>query len=154
MKTKAILVVLVLFAYACNNNKSNDVTNEDDTTIEDTLTVQEPVASENPTETTNSKEFANEAFRKVRFEKLPDNKFRVRGEAQVFEATINWSVEDGHVVYDEGFTTATLGAPEWGEFDFTFHIDKADEIAVLNLIIYEISMKDGNQTNVLLIPLK
>ncbi|MFD2909691.1 Gmad2 immunoglobulin-like domain-containing protein [Flavobacterium ardleyense] len=149
MKLKAIFLLVLCTLFACNNKKG-------DTKIDDNLPPLDTIQVEKPTDAdvSSDKEFSNERFRKVVAEKLTDNKFRVQGEAQVFEATINWSVEDGHNVYDEGFTTASIGAPEWGKFDFTFEIKDANEIAVLNLILYEISAKDGNQTNVLLVPLK
>lgn len=146
MKTKVLWILLSITLLACNDSKK-----ETNITTEIVTDTTKPTSTD---EVVAKKEFANERFRKVTFEKLPDNKFRVIGEAQVFEATINWSVEDGHVVYQEGFTTASMGAPEWGQFEFIFQIEKASEIKVLNLLLYEISAQDGNQTHVLLIPLK
>lgn len=149
MKIKAALVLLVFLVIACNNKKEEINSDEIEASV-DTIQLEEPKTTDNE----SVKEFSNERFRKVVAEKLEGNKFRIQGEAQVFEATINWSVEDGHNVYEEGFTTATIGAPDWGKFDFTFEIKKAEDIQVLNLILYEISAKDGNQTHVLLVPLK
>ena len=150
MKIKAAFLVLVFLVISCNNKKEENMNNDEIQVSVDTIQLEQPKETDNE----SVKEFSNDRFRKVVVEKLEGNKFRIQGEAQVFEATVNWSVEDGHNVYDEGFTTATIGAPDWGKFDFTFEIKKAEEIEVLNLILYEISAKDGNQTHVLLVPLK
>lgn len=150
MKIKAALLVLVFLVISCNNKKEENMNNDEIQVSVDTIQLEDPKVVDNE----SVKEFSNDRFRKVVVEKLEGNKFRIQGEAQVFEATVNWSVEDGHNVYDEGFTTATIGAPDWGKFDFNFEIKKAEDIEVLNLILYEISAKDGNQTHVLLVPLK
>lgn len=150
MKIKAAFLVLVFLVISCNNKKEENMNNDEIQVSVDTIQLEDPKVVDNE----SLKEFSNDRFRKVVVEKLKGNKFRIQGEAQVFEATVNWSVEDGHNVYDEGFTTATIGAPDWGKFDFTFEIKKAEDIEVLNLILYEISAKDGNQTHVLLVPLK
>ena len=150
MKIKAAIFALVFLVISCNNKKEENINNDETEVSVDTVQLEEPKVPDNE----SVKEFSNERFRKVVVEKLQGDKFRIQGEAQVFEATVNWSVEDGHNVYDEGFTTATIGAPDWGKFDFTFQIKKAEDIQVLNLILYEISAEDGNQSHVLLIPLK
>lgn len=150
MKIKAAFLVLVFLVISCNNKKEENMNNNETQVSVDTIQLEQPKETDNE----SVKEFSNDRFRKVVVEKLVGNKFRIQGEAQVFEATVNWSVEDGHNVYDEGFTTASIGAPDWGKFDFTFEIKKAEDIEVLNLILYEISAKDGNQTHVLLVPLK
>lgn len=150
MKIKAAIFALVFLVISCNNKKEENINNDETEVSVDTVQLEEPKVPDNE----SVKEFSNELFRKVVVEKTQDDKFRIQGEAQVFEATVNWSVEDGHNVYDEGFTTATIGAPDWGKFDFTFQIKKAEDIQVLNLILYEISAEDGNQSHVLLIPLK
>lgn len=150
MKIKAAFLVLVFLVISCNNKKEENMNNDEIQVSVDTIQLEQPKETDNE----SVKEFSNDRFRKVVVEKLEGNKFRIQGEAQVFEATVNWSVEDGHNVYDEGFTTASIGAPDWGKFDFTFEIKKAEDIEVLNLILYEISAKDGNQTHVLLVPLK
>ena len=150
MKIKAAIFALVFLVISCNNKKEENINNDETEVSVDTVQLEEPKVPDNE----SVKEFSNKRFRKVVVEKLQGDKFRIQGEAQVFEATVNWSVEDGHNVYDEGFTTATIGAPDWGKFDFTSQIKKAEDIQVLNLILYEISAEDGNQSHVLLIPLK
>lgn len=149
MKSKSIYIFALFVLFACNKQKSNENIN-DKNLVQDTVLIKQTEKNEKE----KVKEFSNERFRKVAVVKLEGDKFRVQGEAQVFEATINWSVEDGHYVYNEGFTTATMGAPEWGKFDFTFEIKKLEEIAVLNLVLYEVSAEDGSHIHTLLVPLK
>ena len=75
----------------------------------------------------------------------------VKGLARVFEATVQYEFEDGHYVYDKGYTTASEGAPEWGEFEITIKLDeKVDGQAMV--ILYEESMKDGSRLHELQIP--
>lgn len=149
MKLRHTLLLLTLALFACNDNKSSE-TGIDITTIStDTLQV------ENATEKAEMpNEYSNERFRNVVLEKLGDDKFRVKGQAQVYEATINWSVEDGHNIITDGFTTATIGAPEWGDFDFTFEAKKAEENSVLTLVLFETSAEDGSQKHSLPISLQ
>ena len=149
MKLKHLLIFLVFTVFACNNKKSTDTEIITNTVSADTIQVEKPIEQSEVL-----KEYKNERFRKVTLEKLGDNKFRVKGQAQVFEATINWSVEDGHYVIIDGFTTATIGAPEWGDFDFTFEAKKAEQNSALTLILFEESAKDGSQLYTLPISLE
>ena len=149
MKSKSIYIFVLFVLFACHKQKSNENIN-DKNLVQDTVLFKQTEKIEKE----KVKEFSNERFRKVAVEKLEGNKFRIQGEARVFEATLNWSVEDGHYVYNEGFTTATMGAPEWGKFDFTFEIKKSEEIAVLNLVLFEVSAEDGSHNYTLLVPLK
>jgi len=79
--------------------------------------------------------------------------FKVSGEARVFEASFNYSFEDGHNVLAEGYVMADQGAPAWGKFEF--------EVAFKNptspygiLSIYESSAEDGRPIHQLEIPVK
>lgn len=150
MKSKSIYLFVLFVLFACNKQKSEKSTNDENLAHQDTVLFKQT----QKTEKEGLKEFSNERFRKVIVDELEGGEFRIQGEAQVFEATINWSVEDGHYVYNEGFTTATMGAPEWGKFDFTFEIKKSEEIAVLNLVLFEVSAEDGSHNYTLLVPLK
>ena len=149
MKFRHALIILLLTIFACNKNKSSETEIITNTVSTDTLEIEKPVE-----EVQLGKEYENERFRKVTMEKLGNNKFRVKGQAQVYEATINWSVEDGHYVIIDGFTTATIGAPEWGDFDFTFEAKKAEQNSALTLILFEESAKDGSQQYTLPISLE
>ena len=142
MKFRHIFILSVFTVFACNKNKSSETEVITNTVSTDTLLFEKPVE-----EVDFGKEYKNERFRKVTLEKLGKNKFRVKGQAQVFEATINWSVEDGHYVIIDGFTTASIGSPEWGDFDFTFEAKKGEQNSALTLILFEESAKDGSQQN-------
>lgn len=95
----------------------------------------------------------NVAFRI--FEPAPDaevkDKIVVRGLARVFEATIQYEFEDGHYLFDKGFTTASEGAPGWGEFEIVIDLDKVPSGSA-RVILYEESAKDGSRLHELQIP--
>ncbi len=149
MKIKSIIWLLSILLFSCNNQKSEDSKTDDTLVKEDSVTISntiEPI-KEIP------KEFSNERFRRVSIEKKEGDKYRVKGEAQVFEATFNWVVEDGHYVLKDGYEMTDAGAPEWGKFDFTFDVKKIDDYSTLLLILFEVSAKDGNHNYELPIPL-
>ncbi len=81
------------------------------------------------------------------------DKIVIRGLARVFEGVIMYEFEDGHFILDEGFTTATKGAPEWGEFEITIDVNGVAYETGL-VVLYEESAKDGSRINELIIPLK
>ena len=78
-------------------------------------------------------------------EKISNDKFRIKGEGQIYEANFNWVVEDGHNELKEGYEMTEAGAPEWGKFDFILDVAKNRENPTLTLILFEISVKDGNR---------
>ena len=149
MKLKHLLIFLVLTVFACNEDKSSENEIITNSLSVDTIQVEKPIEQSEVL-----KEYKNERFRNVTLEKLGDNKFRVKGQAQVYEATIKWTVEDGHDVIVGGFTTASIGAPEWGDFDFTFEAKKAEQNSALTLILFQESAKDGSQQYTLPISLE
>jgi hypothetical protein len=77
----------------------------------------------------------------------------VRGLARVYEGTILYEFEDGHFILDEGFTTATEGAPGWGEFEIIIEFDDVANYSG-RVILFEESAKDGSRINELQIPIK
>ncbi|TCT16086.1 sporulation and spore germination protein [Natranaerovirga pectinivora] len=95
----------------------------------------------------------NVAFRI--FEPIPGSEVKdqivVRGLARVFEATIQYEFEDGHFLFDKGFTTASEGAPGWGEFEIIIDLDEIDFNSG-SIILYEESAKDGSRLHELVIP--
>ena len=149
MKIRHILILLVFTIFSCNKNKTDETEIITNSISTDTIAVEKPVEKSEVL-----KKHQNERFRNVTVEKLKNNNFRVKGEAQVYEATIKWTVEDGHYIITDGFTTATIGAPEWGDFDFTFEAKKAEENSALTLILFEESAKDGTQLHSLAISLE
>ena len=64
------------------------------------------------------------------------------GSATVFEATVSWQLRSGDRVVDEGFDTATVGAPERGEWTGSTSAPPGD----YELWAFESSAKDGSIT--------
>lgn len=149
MKTITTLCLFAALLFACTTKKSEEAIPVS-TTIPSNNTDTEKQTVILP----ETKKYANDRFRKVTVEKVAEHKFRIQGEAQVFEANINWSVEDGHKELKKGFTTATIGAPEWGTFDFTIEAEKERENSTLQLVLFEMSMKDGSRQHELAIVLE
>lgn len=112
-----------------------------------------PTPKETPSEAVILTKHSNQRFREVTIERLADDKFRVKGQGQIFEASFSWVVEDGHYELAEGFATTDAGAPEWGNFDFTLDVPQKDANSTLTLILFESSAKDGSRQHELLIPL-
>lgn len=78
--------------------------------------------------------------------------YHVTGKARVWEATVQYRVKEGKKVLTKGKTTATVGAPEWGDFSLHFTIPKAKN-KKRTLELYEQSMADGSDLHKLVIPL-
>lgn len=131
---------------------SDKDTNPDATEEEE----EEPTESE-PTEDVDTNEVVaeNEAFQI--FEPAPNtevkNQVVVRGLARVFEGTIQYAFEDGHFIIDKGFTTASEGGPEWGEFEITINLADATD-GLYRIVLYEESAKDGSILHELIIPVQ
>jgi hypothetical protein len=89
------------------------------------------------------------------YEPAPDTEVKdriiVRGLARVYEGTVLYEFEDGHYILDEGFTTATEGAPGWGEFEIIIELDDVANYSG-RVILFEESAKDGSRLNELKIP--
>lgn len=79
------------------------------------------------------------------------DKIVVRGLARAFEGTIQYEFEDGHFLFDKGFTTASEGAPGWGEFEIVIDLDKIPSGSA-RVILYEESAKGGSRLHELQIP--
>lgn len=141
--SKFTTLFIVLFVILSCEKKKTDV----DETVTSTPTVVDSTIQ-------TVDKFQNERFRDVEVQKLDNDKYRVQGQAQVYEANVSWFVEDGHDVLKKGFSTATIGAPEWGNFDFTFEVKKDRANSTLTLFIFEQSAEDGSQRHELGIPLK
>lgn len=90
------------------------------------------------------------------FEPAPNSevqgKIVVRGLARVFEGTVLYEFEDGHNILDQGFTTASEGAPGWGEFEIVIELDEKTANGSGTVILYEESAKDGSRMHELQIP--
>ncbi|HZW69147.1 MAG TPA: Gmad2 immunoglobulin-like domain-containing protein [Pseudogracilibacillus sp.] len=75
----------------------------------------------------------------------------IRGLARVFEATVQYSLEDGQDIIDSGFTTASQGGPEWGEFELVITIAGL-ETGDYQVVLYEASAEDNSPLHELIIP--
>lgn len=80
----------------------------------------------------------------------------VSGEARVFEAVMNYAVEDGHDYLLENHHTVAEGAPAWSPFAIELHIPPVEQPVngTLTLELFEYSAKDGSRVNVMTIPLE
>ena len=146
---KRLFWISIILLVSCNKGSKNVTKNEEILKTSDTLSPTKTT----PPDLVTPKKYSNERFREVTVEKVNGNKFRVRGEGQIFEANFNWVVEDGHNELKKGFEMTDAGAPEWGKFDFTFDVSKNDENTTLTLIIFELSAKDGSRQHELPIAL-
>lgn len=97
----------------------------------------------------------NQAFRDITVSGAQGN-YVITGDARVFEATIQYEVEDGHFIFSKGFVTASEGAPGWGIFTININIskEKLPKNGSLSLILFEESAKDGSRMNELIVPLE
>lgn len=141
---KLIYVVLAIALLACSENKRGKEQDTGGAAVQSADSL--PGADGRQTENTLPIDtYANSRFRKVTVEKTGDHQYTVRGEGQLFEATFGWAVEDGHNELKTGFGTASMGAPEWGSFEFTVEVEKARPNSTLMLILFEESAKDGSR---------
>jgi hypothetical protein len=69
----------------------------------------------------------------------------ISGVARVFEATLNYEVTTkNRQILKKGVTTAAIGAPTWGKFDFEdCHISNK----AYCIVIFTTSVRDGNRQN-------
>ena len=140
MKTFFCILCLALFA-GCQPNKPLPATEDsaDSLSIPPPGTDKTTVSPAVPAST-----YSNERFRNVTVLKTAENQYQIKGQGQIFEASFNWIVEDGHNELKKGFTTTDAGAPEWGNFDFTIDVAKERPNSTLTLVLFESSAKDGS----------
>ncbi len=99
------------------------------------------------------KAYQNEIFQEVTVKKVKEGVYEVQGKARIFEAMVDYVVEDGHNELAKGSVMADKGAPEWGAFKFTLEVKKAEPNSTLMLVLFETSAKDGSRRMELPIPL-
>ena len=143
MKWTFLLAAILLLACNKKENQRSTIVNDTLITIPEITTV---IKDEKP-EIHLPKQYSNERFKEVTVERIDENKFRIRGKGQIFEASFNWIIEDGHDELETGFQTTDAGAPEWGNFDFTIAVQKKRENSKLTLVLFESSAKDGRAVN-------
>ena len=146
---KHLFWLALILLVSCKKEMETETVTENTKIAVDTVRPAEP----SPADAEPPKEYANERFREVTVAKVGTDQYRVRGEGQIFEASFNWVVEDGHNELKNGYEMTDAGAPEWGKFDFTITVPKDDKNTVLTLILFEISAKDGSRQHELPIAL-
>lgn len=71
----------------------------------------------------------------------------VTGIARAFEATVDWALFDAEgLELASGFTTASTGAPDWGDMMFNIAYN-VDHLQVGTLQVWETSAQDGSRLN-------
>ena len=142
IQTAILFSTLVIGSCNTGEKKTTEVQSDTGTIRTDTLQVP-PQKETDPVPPPPT--YSNNRFRDVKLERLGKDSFLVSGKAQVFEATFNWVVEDGHEELKKGYQTTSAGAPEWGHFEFGLRVQKRRENSTLTLIIFESSPKDGSR---------
>ena len=148
MRLYLYLIATLLFI-SCNDSEPVVNTEEDSVYIDSTRSIIEPTSPIS----VKKGPFQNERFRNVTINREGDS-VRVQGEAQIFEASFSYTIEDGHNILAEGHSTTDAGAPAWGRFDFTTFIPEHPSHLTPHIILYEASAKDGSAQYQLSIPLK
>jgi type II secretory pathway pseudopilin PulG len=78
---------------------------------------------------------------------------KIAGKARVFEANVRLRVKDAAgIVLGDGFTTASQGAPEFGDFSEEFAFKSPSETQVGTVEVFEESAKDGSINDWVVIP--
>jgi len=77
-------------------------------------------------------------------------RYVVKGEARVFEATMQLAVTDGRETLSERTVSVSAGAPAWAPFELSVDVPAARLPTRGTLIVelFEYSAKDGSKTNV------
>lgn len=141
----------ILMFVACNSNERADTATAVESTANNPDTVQ--VTKEPEPEPPVLKTYSNDRFRDVTVERIGQDSFVVRGQGQIFEANFGWVVEDGHHQLKDSFHMTDAGAPDWGNFEFGFEVQKVRKNSTLMLILFESSAKDGSRQHELPIAL-
>ncbi len=143
MKLRLLLLLIIVISCKNNEPKSASIKADTLTTNKDINQVPDKTKPEPVIEIPDT--YSNERFKDVTVERIGENKFRIRGLGQIFEASFNWIVEDGHDELYKGFQMTEAGAPEWGKFEFTIDAKKKRENSTLILILFESSAMDGSR---------
>ena len=136
----------IMIFISCNAKENSGTIAKTDTLI---TTVATTAVEQKPTAKKDTilplKPYTNKRFKNVIVERIGKDSFLVRGQGQIFEATFNWVLEDGHDELQKGFQMTDAGAPEWGKFKFIIQAPKKRKNSTLMLILFETSAKDGSR---------
>jgi hypothetical protein len=97
--------------------------------------------------------YSNERFREVTVTKTGPNTYRIKGKGRIFEASFGWLIEEDHNELLNGHAMTDAGAPAWGNFNFIVTVKKEKQNAVLHILLFEASPKDGSRQYTLALPL-
>lgn len=147
---KIIPLLLMIGICGCSGNTKGTESEQTGNQLEKAPQVNNPLPGNKTTDSvtsagSNMSIYSNERFRNVRVTRSGIDTYRIKGEAQIFEASFSWVVEDGHNELKKGHEMTDAGAPEWGHFDFTLTAKKQMTNSVLHLILFESSAKDGSR---------
>ncbi len=142
---KKIYVLIVLSLFACQNNVEKSKSTQLPNIKEQINDSVEQRGIEESNDTSIVKSYSNNTFRKVTVEKTGTHTYTIQGEAQIFEASFSWIIEDGHNELKKGFEMTDAGAPEWGKFKFSVTVEKQRPNSTLMLVLFETSAKDGSR---------
>ncbi len=142
---KIIFFFLVIALAGCNTpgNRNDTIINSD--TIKPAVATQINESTKANEPDSALKIYSNKRFKEVTVSKVEPDKFIITGKAQIFEASFNWVIEDGHEELQKGHAMTDAGAPEWGKFNLTIEAKKKRENSTLHLILFESSAKDGSR---------
>ena len=137
---------LILFL-ACNNQpeEADTTTKQDSAARIDKTIVADNLPADTLGRDSSGKTYSNQRFKEVRVLNTGPNQFQVQGKGQIFEASFNWIVEDGHEELEKGYATTDAGAPEWGNFKFNLEVEKKRPNSKLTLVLFESIAKDGSR---------
>src|SRR5687768_5203740 len=144
----------IFFYSACGVQDTETSTSSIDTVTVNSVPSQAPPVSQGQSAATpvpdtpaaaNNKTLSNKRFRNVKVQKLANDSFLITGQGQIFEASFNWIIEDGHEELQHNYSTTDAGAPEWGNFSFKVHAAKKRPNSTLHLVLFETSAKDGSR---------
>ena len=154
IKTKQMKLLMLGFIIFCSCNTSTD--NKETQTIKtDSLITEKQIELDTSFSNTIASDsvYSNPRFRNVTKTNIGVGIFEIKGEARVFEATVNYILRQGKEESDVAFTSTSKGAPEWGEFKFTINSTIFNANVPLYLILFETSAKDGSRLDELTIKL-
>ena len=150
MNKAIVFISLIMLVTACNNNKNREIEQAEYDSLGSVIINIDSSKmhhSDILTEMVPPVPDSNKSFRQVTVERLPGDSFVVRGKARIFEAVVEWVIEDGHSELYKGFKTASAGAPEWGDFEIAVKAHKKMPNSRLHMLLFWSSPKDGNRVD-------
>lgn len=161
-KTLTFIIIFMFFCITLLTGCGNEIAEPDVANQTGEEEKENDIVEENSNGTKNVDEsdtqeivLQNTAFQI--FEPAPGSRVKnqiiVRGLARTYEGTVLYEFEDGYYILAEGFTTASEGAPGWGEFEIIIELDTVANYSG-RVILFEESAKDGSRINELQIPVE